>query len=167
MNSTFGHHQKQSGFHPAATNIAPNNPKRNHLETERSCDIYALRYIVFQPSIFRGALLSFGGCNTVDGRNLKQPVEVGRKNSTICRIFTSKRWLFGISSTNNMKVGGKKFSHLDPKFHPQAPIPVPKSMGLFSRVRDLPEPSCETLHLAYKMALKLQTKGYRYDYVRT
>ena len=107
VNSTFGHHQKQSGFHPAATNIAPNNPKRNHLETERSCDIYALPYIVFQPSIFRGALLRFGGCNTVDGRNLKQPVEVGRKNSTICRIFTSKRWLFGISSTNNMKVGGK------------------------------------------------------------
>ena len=85
VNSTFGHHQKQSGFHPAATNIAPNNPKRNHLEPNCSnrqarwwsCDIYALPYVVFQPSIFRGELLNFGGCNTVDGRNPKQPVEVG------------------------------------------------------------------------------------------
>ena len=60
--------------------------------------------------------------NTVDGRNPKQPVEVGSfipfftgflaPSQVVQHIFPSTVWKLG-----------SKFSHLDPKFHPKLPYP--------------------------------------------
>ena len=78
-------------------------------------------------------ILGFGHCksspfyinilgNTVDGRNPKQPVEVGSFIPVFAEFLAPSQVVQQVFPSTVWKLGSK-FSHLDPKFHPKLPYP--------------------------------------------